>query len=67
MKEALCTAPVLVSLIQISHMLLHTDASGFAIGACLMQDHGNGLQPVAYMSKKLLAAEMIILYIIKNY
>ena len=34
-----------------------TDASGFAIGATLSQDHGHGLQPIAYMSKKMLAAE----------
>jgi hypothetical protein len=30
-----------------------TDASGFALGAVLLQDHGHGLQPVAYISKKL--------------
>lgn len=37
--------------------VVHTDASAFAIGACLMQDHGRGLQPIAYLSKKLLPAE----------
>ena len=30
-----------------------TDASGFAIGAALCQDHGNGQQPCAYISRKM--------------
>ncbi|CAI7914436.1 unnamed protein product [Closterium sp. NIES-54] len=34
-----------------------TDASNFAIGAVLLQDFGNGLQPIAYGSHKLQAAE----------
>ena len=37
--------------------VVHTDASGFATGAVLQQDQGNGLQPIAYMSKKMLPAE----------
>ena len=36
---------------------MHTDASGFAIGAVLQQDQGKGLQPIAFMSKKMLDAE----------
>jgi hypothetical protein len=35
-----------------------TDASDFAIGAVLQQDHGNGLLPVAYLSRKLNSAEI---------
>lgn len=31
--------------------LLATDASAVGCGACLMQEHGDGLQPVAYASK----------------
>jgi reverse transcriptase-like protein/integrase-like protein/aspartyl protease/chromodomain-containing protein len=57
MKTALCSAPVLVLPDMEKPYVINTDASGFALGACLMQDHGKGLQPVAYMSKKLLAAE----------
>ena len=57
MKLALSSAPVLVLPDSTKPYVINTDASGFAIGACLMQDHGNGLQPVAFMSKKLLAAE----------
>ncbi|CAI7829713.1 unnamed protein product [Closterium sp. NIES-54] len=34
-----------------------TDALDFAIGAVLLQDFGNGLQPIAYESRKLQAAE----------
>ena len=36
---------------------MHTDASGFAIGAVLQQDQGKGLQPIAFLSKKMLDAE----------
>ena len=37
--------------------VVHTDASGFAIGAVLQQDQGHGLQPIAFLSKKMLDAE----------
>lgn len=37
---------------------IHTDASDFALGAELLQDFGNGLQPIAYHSRKLSAAEV---------
>ncbi len=37
--------------------IVQTDSSGFAIGASLNQDIGNGLQPIAFLSKKLLPAE----------
>ena len=33
------------------------DASGYAIGGVLCQDHGKGLQPIAYCSRKMLKAE----------
>ncbi|GJP46357.1 hypothetical protein CLOM_g5654, partial [Closterium sp. NIES-68] len=34
-----------------------TDASDIAVGAVLMQDFGNGLQPIAYESQKMQSAE----------
>ena len=37
--------------------IVQTDSSGFAVGATLMQDVGRGLQPVAFLSKKMLPAE----------
>ena len=50
-------APVLVLPDPNIPYVVHTDASGFATGAVLSQDQGNGLQPIAYMSKKMLPAE----------
>ena len=35
-----------------------TTISGKATGAVLMQDQGRGLQPMAFMSKKMTDAEM---------
>jgi hypothetical protein len=57
MKEALCSAPVLVLPDPKFPYVVTTDASGFAVGACLQQDQGHGLQPIAYISKKMLDAE----------
>ena len=37
--------------------VLNCDACDYAIGATLQQDHGDGLQPVAYFSAKLSDAE----------
>ena len=33
------------------------DALGTAVGGVLMQDHGEGLQPLAFMSKALKPSE----------
>ena len=38
--------------------LVITDASDYAIGAVLSQDHGKGEQPIAYESRKLSKAEL---------
>ena len=56
-KMAMSTAPVLILPDPNLPYTIMTDASGIAVGASLNQDHGNGLQPIAFLSKKLLPAE----------
>ena len=53
LKQAVCNAPVLIVPDPNKQYTVITDASGFAIGAALCQDHGNGLQPCAYISRKM--------------
>jgi hypothetical protein len=57
LKAALCSPPVLLVPDQSKPFVLNTDACKFAIGATLQQDHGNGLQPVAFFSAKMSDAE----------
>jgi hypothetical protein len=57
-RDALCTAPVLALPDPSKPYVVVTDASGYALGACLMQDQGAGLQPIVYMSKKMCPAEL---------
>lgn len=61
LKKAMCQKPVLILPDMKNRipfvMVVTTDASGFAIGATLSQDQGHGLQPIAYLSKKLNPAE----------
>ena len=57
LKKRLQEAPVLALPDPDKPYVVHTDASDFATGAVLQQDHGSGLQPVAYLSHKMLPAE----------
>jgi hypothetical protein len=57
LKEAMSKTPILIHPRMDLPFTITTDASGFAIGAVLSQDHGNGQQPVAFMSRKMIAAE----------
>lgn len=57
LKAALASAPVLVTADNNKPYTLHTDASGYAVGATLSQMTDRGLQPVAFMSKKMNAAQ----------
>jgi len=57
LKAALCSPPVLLVPDQSKPFVLNCDACKYAIGATLQQDHGNGLQPVAYFSAKMSDAE----------
>ena len=58
LKAALSSAPVLVIADPSLPYTLNCDACDYAIGATLQQDQGNGLQPVAFMSRKLKPAEI---------
>jgi hypothetical protein len=53
LKAALTNAPVLAFPDSTKPFVYGTDASDFAIGAVLQQDHGKGLQPIAFLSQKL--------------
>jgi hypothetical protein len=57
LKNALTSAPVLVTANPELPYEVFTDASDFALGAVLLQDQGHGLQPVAYLSRKLSPTE----------
>ncbi|KAK7089584.1 uncharacterized protein [Littorina saxatilis] len=57
LKEKLISKPVLLLPDPSKPFVLRTDASDIAVGAVLMQDQGQGLQPLAYASKKLSKAE----------
>lgn len=58
LKLSLCSAPVLLIADPKLPYTLNCDACDYAIGATLQQDHGKGLQPVAYMSRKMKPAEI---------
>ena len=58
LKRRLVTAPLLAVPDPDKPWTICTDASDVAIGAILLQDHGKGLQPVAYESRKLREAEL---------
>jgi hypothetical protein len=58
LKSALMNGPVLIVPDQTLPYTVTTDSSSYAVGATLSQDHGRGLQPVAYMSHRMAPAEM---------
>jgi hypothetical protein len=57
LKAAIAQGPVLILPDPSLPFVVHTDASGFAVGAVLQQDQGKGLQPIAFLSKKMSDAE----------
>ena len=57
LKNSITSAPILSLPDPTKPYVVITDASGFATGAILQQDHGKGLQPIAFMSHKMNAAE----------
>lgn len=59
LRELITTAPTLLipDTTAGKTFVIHIDASDYAVGAVLLQDQGRGLQPCAYFSKKLDAAQ----------
>jgi Reverse transcriptase (RNA-dependent DNA polymerase)/RNase H-like domain found in reverse transcriptase len=56
--KTICTSyPVLRTPDWSKQFVLETDASGFALGAVIMQEYEDGLHPVAFHSRSLLPAE----------
>ncbi|CAI7757505.1 unnamed protein product [Closterium sp. NIES-53] len=58
LKTALTSAPILILPDPEKDYVIEADASDQAVGEVLMQDQGKGLQPIAYLSKKLHEAEL---------
>ena len=58
LKVALVAAPVLGLLDFNKQFVVTTDVSDFAVGAILEQDFGNGLQSIAFASRKLQQDEL---------
>ena len=57
LKDALCAAPLLIFPDPALPYIVVTDASGVAVGGTLMQNQGEGLRPIAFMSRTLTPAE----------
>ena len=58
LKHAITSAPVLQLPNQSFPWILHTDASGYAVGGVLCQNIGDGVKPVVFLSHKLAGAEI---------
>ena len=58
LKDSMSQTPVLCIADTNKPFVVTTDASDFAVGAVLSQDQGNGLQPVAFESRKMKPAEL---------
>ncbi len=57
LKGAVSSAPCLAIPDPRREFIVHTDASGYATGAVLMQHFDEGLRPIAFLSKKMTPAE----------
>ncbi|XP_040066957.1 uncharacterized protein LOC120840462 [Ixodes scapularis] len=56
-QETLATVPTLAAPDMSKEFILTTDASEHAVGACLSQESQEGEKPIAFLSKKLTAAQ----------
>jgi len=57
LQQSFCEPPICVLPNKSTPLVLRTDASDIGLGVMLLQDQGQGLQPVASASKKLTPAE----------
>ena len=57
LKRAVVSAPCLALPDMARDFIVHTDSSGYATGAVLMQKFEEGLRPIAFLSKKMRPAE----------
>ena len=57
MKEAFCRAPILIFPDPKLPYTISTDASGTGAGGALLQDQGEGLRPIAFLSRRLKPTE----------
>lgn len=57
LKSAVSSAPCLAIPDPQREFIVHTDASGYATGAVLMQQFDGGLRPIAFLSKKMTPAQ----------
>ena len=57
LKDALRAVPILLFLDPKLPYIVVTNAFGIATGGVLMQNQGDGLQPLAFLSKRLKPAE----------
>ncbi len=58
LKERFTQAPVLATYDPELEIIMETDASDFALGACLSQKHDGKLRPIAYHSRTFSPAEL---------
>jgi hypothetical protein len=60
LRSALTLSPVLIlpKTCPTTRFVVSTDSSGFAVSGILLQDQGNGLQPIEYYAKSMNAAEV---------
>ena len=58
LKEQFTQAPVLATYDPDLKIVMETNASDFALGACLSQKHDGKLQPIAYHSQTFSPAEL---------
>ena len=57
MKDAYCRAPILIFPDPKLEYTIFTDASGTGAGGALLQDQGEGLRPIAFLSRRLKPTE----------